>query len=196
LLNQDWSKPLLLVLRDLGDWFQVQETPAVIIGGVAVGLLGQPRITLDVDVSVLVEEDHWPDFVAAGEQFGFVLRLSDALDFARQRRVLLMRHVPTETNVDIAFAWMPFEEQVISRAQTIISQGVVIRVATPEDLIIMKAVAHRRRDLLDIEAIVDSYPQLNRRRILRWVREFSAVLEMPEILADLQAILKRLRPKP
>ena len=61
----------------------------------------------------------------------------------------------------------------------------------PEDLIIMKAVAHRQRDLIDIEAILDAHPKLNLKRIRKWVKEFSSVLEMPEILKDIEKMLKR-----
>ncbi|MBI5044130.1 MAG: hypothetical protein HZC10_09965 [Nitrospirae bacterium] len=45
--------------------------------------------------------------------------------------------------------------------------------------------------MIDIEAIRDAHPKLNLRRIRKWVKEFSAVLEMPEILKDLEKILKR-----
>jgi hypothetical protein len=40
----------------------------------------------------------------------------------------------------------------------------------PEDLIIMKAVAHRPRDLGDIEAMLAAHPELNPRRVRHWVR--------------------------
>ena len=184
------------VLSDLVGWLHEQQTPGIVIGGIAAGILGRPRTTADVDVSVIVDESRWPQFVATGEKHGFVLRQPDALEFARQSRVLLVRHKPSGIGVDIAFAGLPFELEAIAQAQTGDFQGLSFPLPTPEDLIVMKAVAHRPHDLGDIEAIVDSHPQLNRRRILRWVREFSAVLEMPEILADLQAILKRPRPKP
>ncbi len=60
-----------------------------------------------------------------------------------------------------------------------------IRLPTPEDLIILKAVAHREQDLLDIRAVVASHPNLDRQRIGRWVREFAQVLEMPELWDDI-----------
>jgi len=42
---------------------------------------------------------------------------------------------------------------------------VAIRLPTPEDLIIFKAVAHRPKDLLDIQAIIAGHPTLDRERI-------------------------------
>lgn len=56
-----------------------------------------------------------------------------------------------------------------------------IRLPTPEDLIIMKAVAHRPKDLLDIQGILQSHPDLDRRRIRKWVTQFAELLEKPEL---------------
>jgi hypothetical protein len=59
----------------------------------------------------------------------------------------------------------------------------------------MKAVAHRQKDLLDIESIVDIHPKLNLKRIRKWVNGFSEVLEMPEISDDLEKILVKKKHK-
>ena len=40
-----------------------------------------------------------------------------------------------------------------------------IRLPTPEDLIIMKAIAHRPKDLVAIGTITDKYPDLDKKRI-------------------------------
>ena len=56
-----------------------------------------------------------------------------------------------------------------------------IHLPTPEDLIIMKAVAHRPKDWLDIQGIIQSHPDLDRRRIREWVTQFAELLEMPEL---------------
>ena len=45
----------------------------------------------------------------------------------------------------------------------------------------MKAVAHRPKDLLDIQAIIESNPGIDKSRIQKWVKEFSQVLESPEL---------------
>jgi len=62
-----------------------------------------------------------------------------------------------------------------------------------EDLIIMKAVAHRTRDLADIQSVMDAHPKLNLRKIRRWVKEFSTAIDTPDILNDLETILARRR---
>jgi hypothetical protein len=58
-----------------------------------------------------------------------------------------------------------------------------------EDLLILKAVAHRPKDLIDIQEIVLSHPGLDVERIEQWVRKFADALEMPEIWDDIVNIL-------
>jgi len=41
---------------------------------------------------------------------------------------------------------------------------------TPEDLIILKAVAHRPKDMEDIRILADKYPNLDTARIEQWVK--------------------------
>jgi predicted transcriptional regulator len=71
--------------------------------------------------------------------------------------------------------------------------GIALPIPTPEDLVVMKAIAHRARDLGDIEGIVAMHPRLDTVRIRRLVREFAEVLEAPEIVADLDRALGRAR---
>lgn len=47
--DSTYLEPLLDVLRDLVAWMKDQNVPGAVIGGVAAGLLGRPRVTGDVD---------------------------------------------------------------------------------------------------------------------------------------------------
>jgi hypothetical protein len=182
--------PLIGALRDLTRWLDSQEVPHAIIGGVAASLLATPRLTQDVDAVVLLESERWESFLASGGAFGFQPRQADALDFARKVRVLLLRHEPSGIAADISFGTLPFEREAVERARLQqAAPNLWLRLPSPEDLIIMKAVAHRGRDLVDIEALIQAHPRLDHARILRWVEEFASLLEMPEILEDLKALL-------
>lgn len=169
--------------------------PGAIVGGVAASLQGRPRLTQDVDTLVWLEEARWAEFLSKGKKLGFAPRRPDALAFARKTRVLLMRHRHTGTDVDIVLGGLSFEKEVVQRVHWVRVQGVRVPLATPEDLVIMKALARRARDVADIESLLDTHPTLDRRRIRRWVREFSRVLSMPDIESDLERILKARREK-
>jgi hypothetical protein len=182
-------------LPDLVRWWQSERTPAVVIGGLAVALLGRPRVTRDIDALVLLPEADWPAFLAAAAPFDLQPRDPDPLTFARQSRTLLLRHQPTGIDVDITFGNLPFEEEAVARAKKVRVGGVSVPLPTPEDLVILKAIAHRERDLLDVEGLLVAYPKLDTARVRQWVRKFADALDMPEIYEDLEKLLKRPPPQ-
>jgi hypothetical protein len=187
--------PLLAALRAFVAWLDATGTRGAIIGGVAASLLGRPRVTGDVDALVLVDEDVWEEFLAAGAVHGIRARRPDAVAFARRSRVLLLRHEPSGIDLDVSVGLLPFEHELVARARRRRVRGIAVPLPAPEDLVVMKAIAHRARDLGDIEGIVAMHPRLDTARIRRLVRAFAKVLDAPEIVADLERVLDRVRPR-
>ena len=181
---------LLRVLASLTEWFQDQHVSYAIIGGAAIGFLAQPRATQDIDAVTWLDLSETTGFVKSGARFGFFPRISDPIEFALKSRVLLLQHNQTKIDVDISLGALPFEQEMIERAIEFTTPELIVRVATPEDLIITKAVAHRKRDLFDIDNLVSVYPNLDLARIRHWVGQFAEVLDSPELTNDLENLLK------
>lgn len=182
---------LRVPLSALMDWFSGEGLRASIIGGVAASLRGKPRLTKDIDAVVLGADSE--ALVRSSARFHIVPRTNDAIEFARNTRILLLRHEPGNIDVDVSLGALPFEEELIERSTWIDLGGLKILAASAEDLVIMKAVAGRARDVMDIENIIAANPDLDLDRIRRWVREFASVLDMPEIHDDLEKLLSRRR---
>lgn len=157
----------------------------MVIGGIAASLLGQPRLTADIDAVILLDIAELPRLLEAAAIEGLIPRIDDAEAFARQNRVLLLQHEESGIPVDISLGTLPFEKEAVERSVVRMVGGVDIRLPTPEDLVILKAVAHRPKDLLDIQAILESHPDLDRERVRRWVSEFAEALQMPELWDDI-----------
>ena len=104
--------------------------------------------------------------------------------------MLLLRHKPTETDIDISLGILPFEEEMVERGSTKTFADLSIRLPTPEDLVIMKAIAHRPKDLDDIRTIASKYPNLDRKRIEEWVKSFGEALELPNLWNQIEPLLK------
>ncbi len=137
----------------------------------------------------LLEESQWGDFVKTGSRFGFVPRIHGALEFAQKNRILLMRHEKSQLDIDISFGILPFEEESLKRKVIRRIGKLNVPLPTPEDLIIMKAVAHRPQDMADIAAILETCPGSDLKRIRQCVREFADVLGKPEILLRLEEVI-------
>ena len=119
---------------------------AAIIGGVAASLRGTPRFTRDIDAVVL--EADAETLLRSATGFDLVPRIPDAIEFAHETRVLLLRHAPTGIDIDLSLGALPFEEELVDRSTLIDIGSLRVRVAASEDLVIMKAVAGRARQAL------------------------------------------------
>jgi predicted nucleotidyltransferase len=162
----------------------------VIIGGVAVGFLGKPRFTADVDAMFLLSTREISKFLEFAFEENIVPRIQNAKKFAQKNRILLLKHTPTETDIDISLGILPFEEEMVERGSTKSFADLSIRLPTPEDLVIMKAIAHRPKDLEDIRTIAEKYPNMNVQRIEEWVKAFGEVLETPDLWDLIKSLLK------
>ncbi|MCJ7513577.1 MAG: nucleotidyltransferase [Anaerolineales bacterium] len=155
-----------------------------VIGGIALQFWGEPRFTLDLDLTVEDRLDLGDLVKMTTEAFGS--RVSDPYQFARQHRILLLS--VEDVNVDIALALQGYEESLFERSQTYeVEPGKSIHICSAEDLIIHKALAGRSQDLADIEGVI--YRQrdlLDVRYIRSWLRKFSSALDNPELLAHFE----------
>lgn len=168
--------------------------PTMIIGGIAVIASGVPRETIDIDGTVLGRATTIEEVIKTFERHDIRPRIPDALQFARERQVLLLRHDPSGVTVEISFAWLPFEEQALARATEMTLEDVVARVALPEDLIVYKAAAWRDRDRSDIERLLAlHWYQVDLQRVRGLVREIGEALDDVGRMDQFDAIVERAR---
>lgn len=184
-------KALSRGLADTLRWLRSHKARGVVIGGIAASLLGRARFTRDVDVLIVIDDSEWGELVADASDFGLLGRIPNVLDFARESRVLLLQHDPTSVPVDVTLGALEFERELIERGRNVRLGRMQVPVPSPEDLVILKAVAQRPQDLLDIEWLLQAQPKLDVRRIREKVSEFAALLEQPELLDQLEGLLKR-----
>jgi len=165
-----------------------------VIGALAVQRWGEPRLTQDVDISVVSGFGPEAEFVDAllSRYRG---RLADTRDFALRRRVVLLESaggVP----IDVSLGGIPFEERVVER-----SSGWDVGGAAPlvtcsaEDLIVLKVFAGRDKDWLDVEGV--AIRQGTRLDVALIRRELAPLLELKDDARSwprLDAVLKRAEP--
>ncbi len=191
-MNLDKSlEPFRATIESLNRLLEKHNYQGVIIGGVAVGFLGKPRFTADVDAVFLLSIREVSKFLELAQAENIEPRVQNIQEFAKKNRVLLLEHSPTKVEIDISLGIMPFEEELVERGSKKSFSDLSVHLPTPEDLIIMKAVAHRPKDLEDIRTIVDNNPNLDHARIEKWVKEFAEILEMPDLWGQIEEILKK-----
>jgi hypothetical protein len=152
----------------------------MLIGGVAVVARGVARLTDDVDATVVGAELDLDAAITILSRHGIIPRIADATRFARQSQVLLLRHVPSDTPLDLSLAWLQFELDAIERAERLDLSGVDAPVATAEDLLVYKAIAWRPRDRDDIERLMAAGHSIDLVRVQATVEELAEALDEPE----------------
>ena len=163
----------------------------VVIGGIAVSVLGRARFTEDLDAMFLLSIQDIPRFLDEAKKEGIEPRVENAVEFAKKRRVLLLRHTITDTGIDISLGIMPFEQEIIERSTVqAFDDTLQVRLPTPEDLIIMKAIAHRPKDMEDIRTLAAKYRNLDIPRIKRWVKNYAELLYEPGLWEEIRKILE------
>jgi len=168
--------------------------PWMFIGGIAVVAHGIPRDTQDIDATLWGPAIRPEELVPLLAKARIFPKEDDAIEAVRHTHVLRMNHRPTNVDLDIAFSWLPFEREAIDRAIAIDFDGVPIRIALPEDLIIYKSAAWRDRDRDDIERLLALHGRtINADRVLDLVRQIGEALDDPRRVVILEQMIRDAR---
>ncbi|MFH0909680.1 MAG: nucleotidyl transferase AbiEii/AbiGii toxin family protein [bacterium] len=181
-------RPLLESARHVQDLLRSEGWKFCFIGGVALQRWGEPRVTQDMDVTLLTGfglEEQYIDILLAL----LPSRIPHARAFALQNRVLLLK-TESEIGIDIALGALPFEKDIVQRATEFeFLPGIVLTTCSAEDLIVMKAFADRDRDWVDIRGIIERQRVLDSNQILRELAPLVELKEAPGIILRLEKLL-------
>lgn len=161
------------------------------IGGIAYQRWGEPRVTEDLDLTLMTEFGREKPVIETILK-RFQARIPDPVQFALQSRVLLLRDA-MGSSIDLALGGMPFEQRIISRA-TMWGTPVAgeIRTCTAEDLVVLKSFASRPQDWIDVEkVIIRQGDKLDRELIMEELDPLVKLKEEPEITAQLTTLYEK-----
>jgi predicted nucleotidyltransferase len=144
-----------------------KEVRYLIIGGVAVNLYGFPRLTFDLDLMLdLNDFKSVSGFVDSMNELGFKpvipVKIEDFIDPENRRTW------SQEKNMKVFSLYNPLKEiervdvlvenyinfnEAYDRRKNIDAQGITLPLLSIDDLINIKKIANRKRDIIDIEAL-------------------------------------------
>lgn len=155
--------------------------PHVLIGGVALGYHAEPRVTLDVDLTLAVDETSWT-------------ALRKALD--KEKVAWITEQIPPgEKTPDFArFNWRgrkvdlqasktDYQNEVVKRSLKKEEEGQTIFVASAEDLFVLKLIANRNQDIIDLENLLRHNRALDFAYVRKWCREWEIEERLDTFLA-------------
>jgi len=178
------------ILARLGATLNESNLPYMIIGGQAVLLYGEPRLTRDIDITLGVDIDHLNALLEMIEKIPLKALPEDVPEFVKRTMVLPVIDESTGIRVDFIFSFTSYESQAIKRANHIKILGQDVSFARVEDLIIHKIFAGRPRDMEDVRIILLKNRNIDTRHIEKWLMEFDAAADEKTFLSAFRALLK------
>lgn len=160
------------------------------IGGQAVLLHGEPRLTRDIDVTLGIGPEEMLKIVDAAQDAGLNPLPEDPDAFVAETHVLPSEKPGTGVRVDFILSTTPYEAQAIDRAVKVAIRGESVPVAAAEDLIIHNLFTGRPRDLEDAAGVVRrKREELDWKYIRRWAEQFATIPgreSMPDRVEELR----------
>ena len=147
---QDLTPPELAV--EVSGFLRAAGIDHAVGGALALGFYAEPRGTLDVDLNVFVDADEPGEALDALSAGGIVVDRDRAAATIASRGDLFLRH--RGCRLDLFFNSIPLHASVARRTREVRLLGARVPILAPEDLIVLKLLFHRHKDVVDIERIV------------------------------------------
>lgn len=141
----DAAKRLAARLNDLG-------LPYALGGAIALGYWGQPRGTLDVDLTLFVDAAKPSEAIWSLQQIGCEFQTSLALASFQQHGFAQV--AIDGVRVDVFLPTIEFYSAAKQRIQSVLLGDQPIRIWDAETLCVFKMMFFRRKDLADVEQIL------------------------------------------
>lgn len=178
---------LVATLRTVTQTLQRQGIRYALIGGLSVVVRGRVRTTKDIDVLMTVPQLALPQFLDELAASGFAIDLREAIDRWNQEGLLPLTS-GSGIRVDFMKTVLPIFDTILHRATEEAFQDLTLKVIDVEGLLLLKLIAFRPQDQLDIRGLLAA----NRGQVdLDWVRrEWSQLSGLdPQRISEFEAMV-------
>jgi hypothetical protein len=175
------------IVRDLVGLFEADDVPYALMGGLAVRIHALPRPTYDVDFTILLPRSELARLYQRVEALGYTVPAAQAagwVDTVQGLPVVKLQVFFAECaiDVDIFLAETAFQRHLLTRRQRHGAENLDAWFVSPEDLILLKLLAGRPKDLLDVSDILFIQGQLDEEYMRRWATDLGVSTALQEAL--------------
>jgi hypothetical protein len=164
------------ILEKLALALDTRQIPYMIIGGQAVLLYGEPRLTKDIDLTLGRSADGVGEILELAGQLSWNVLVEHPVEFVRDTLVLPCQDPSSGIRLDFIFSFSDYEQQALKRTRQVPIGRAQVRFASPEDVVIHKMIAARPRDLDDVENLLTKNRDLDVDYIRKWLGQFEQTL--------------------
>lgn len=177
------------VYKKVVSFLNREKVKYIIIGGIAAGVWGEPRVTGDIDVDILLDKDNISEFLNKAKRTGFKFNKQVCIKRAKGISVFQINY--GDFHVDFIIASIDLEKEAFKRKKEIRLYGLKAFFPTPEDFILLKIIPGRPQDLIDAEkATLRHRAKLDIKYLETWAEKLSDEAEDLRIWNELHRLLK------
>jgi hypothetical protein len=162
-----------------------------LFGAQAAILYGAARLTADVDVTVDVGDRPVRELLNALDAGGFGARFPFDDAFIATTRVLPLVHERSGLPVDVVLAGAGLEQVMLERVRLVDVRDATIPVVAPDDLIVLKILAGRPKDLEDVESLLAAGSVDDLAQARETLRLLEQALDESDLVPRLEESLRR-----
>ena len=148
----------------------------MVIGGQALLIYGEPRLTKDIDITLGVGTEELGKLKNAVENLGLKILPDYPEDFVKKTMVFPCLDEASGIRVDFIFSFSHYERQAIDKSRPVKLGRISVRFASLEDVVIHKVIAGRARDIEDIKSLLLKNPCYDGKYIDGWLEQFDRSL--------------------
>ena len=161
-----------------------QGIPSAVIGGLAVAIWGEPRLTRDVDLKILLKREEAFRLIGLLKQT-YQYLADDPEKTLRDVGFLFVRE-SDGPRIDLLLADTTYDQEVIRRACPMeVAHGISLTICRAEDLLIYKMISTRPRDREDVRGIIlRQKKRLDDSYVLNWLGQFEKALDDSTLISE------------
>ncbi len=159
------------LLKKISRELRKASIPYMVIGGQAVLLYGEPRLTRDIDITLGIGVNELGKITKIVSIIGLKILVKNGKEFVERNMVLPTIEKKSGIRVDFIFSFSPYGRQAIERGKDIKLGRTPVRFASLEDVVIHKVIAGRARDIEDVKSILLKNPKYDSHEIAKCLKE-------------------------
>lgn len=178
------------LITSIARQFEKNNIPYIIIGGQAVLIYGETRLTKDIDITIGLNIDRIDNILKIMEDISLKPIPKDVQQFIKRTMVLPLIEPKSGIRIDVIFSFSQFEQEAIKRANIIKIDDTPVSFTSLEDLIIFKIFSGRPRDIEDARKILIKNKHADIKYIKKQLKALS--FEEKNLLEDFNRLLHQL----
>ncbi len=165
------------LLEQLAQGLDDRAIPYMVVGGQAVLLYGEPRLTRNIDVTLGAGPERLAEILDLAKSKSWKVLVDSPADFVERTMVLPCVEPESGIRLDFIFSHSLYEQEALRRVRRVRIGKAEVCFASVEDAVVHKVIAGRPRDIEDVRSLLLKNPGMDGSYIRHWLEEFDRSLD-------------------